>query len=869
MNIELNKNGINHNGFPGISPRIKYLRNSDPSASFYFKRQRLNDLFMEAAAYPVTMVCAGAGYGKTSSVYDFVEEYKVSTAWMQLSDRDNVGGRFWENFIHTIAQVNYPFVKAAEALGFPDTEDKFFQYQSLIKKHLSPIEKRILVLDDLHVLEDRQVIRFIELLIKNLSAGTSVIIISRSTPRVNISGLISQGDVFSVSEVDLCFTENELTQYLRQLEINPRIESIKEIMNDTGGWVFAINLIARYYQKAPGYGGYLRSAMRLNIFRLMETEVWNGISEKLKRFLVQLSLIEHLSFELIELLAEGDKSLIREMEKQSVYIRMDSYINAYVLHHLFLEFLSTKQDLLTEEKKLETYGIAGQWCNNNGFKIDALSYYEKAGNYEMIINILYAMPLQMPYDIARFCVDIFDRAPLEAYDTVNYLAVTHVRCSMRMGLWHKAIELAEYYEKKFLKLPENNKFRTVSLAGLYFILSYLRNFLCLNDNIFDFDLYLEKFSKCQDLAEALKTHSCRIRLLGPWANANGSAEKGKPGEYIEAVSRASLYMPKLFFGFMGGEEELVKGELLFFQGSLDEAEALLKLAAIKARDNRQYEIFHRTQIYLMRLSAAQGNFIKAEQAVKELKDQLGESEYANRYVNYDIAFTIYCFLTGSIDNIPEWLKWDFTPYRHASFVENLENQVKTRYFYRTKNFPPLLAYIEEMKHRESFLYGRISLLALEACVFYQIKEKERAFSSLIEAYNEASPNDLIMSFIELGKDMRTLISSFIREKGDHSDKIPLSWLELAGRKAASYAKRQAAAAEEYRRSNKAEGTIVLSPREMDILKDLSHGLSRAEMAVNHKLSINTVKMVVNNIYSKLGAENAADLIRIAMERKII
>jgi len=63
--------------------------------------------------------------------------------------------------------------------------------------------------------------------------------------------------------------------------------------------------------------------------------------------------------------------------------------------------------------------------------------------------------------------------------------------------------------------------------------------------------------------------------------------------------------------------------------------------------------------------------------------------------------------------------------------------------------------------------------------------------------------------------------------------------------------------------------ITLSPRETDILHDLSHGLTRVEIAAGRDLSVNTVKMVINNIYSKLGAENLADLIRIAVKQKMI
>jgi LuxR family maltose regulon positive regulatory protein len=214
----------------------------------------------------------------------------------------------------------------------------------------------------------------------------------------------------------------------------------------------------------------------------------------------------------------------------------------------------------------------------------------------------------------------------------------------------------------------------------------------------------------------------------------------------------------------------------------------------------------------------------------------------------------------------DWLKENFTPYAHAAFIENSGNQVKARYYFLTRDYPPLLSYIHEMKQRESYLFGRLEMLAIEACVHYKMKDKVAAFAVLQEAYEAASPNEIVMPFIELGKDMRTLTSAALKES---KCPIPKPWLENIYRKSASYAKHQAHVAAEFGQTHRITGNIPISPREADILADLSHGLSRAEIAANRNLSVNTVKMVIGNIYSKLGAENLADLIRIATERKMI
>ena len=147
-----------------------------------------------------------------------------------------------------------------------------------------------------------------------------------------------------------------------------------------------------------------------------------------------------------------------------------------------------------------------------------------------------------------------------------------------------------------------------------------------------------------------------------------------------------------------------------------------------------------------------------------------------------------------------------------------------------------------------------------------MKDKRKAFAAFEEAYLAASPNGIVMPFIELGKDMRTLTSAALRE---HRGNIPKPWLENAGRKSTTYAKRQAHVITEYKQANRIIDDITITPREAEILADLSHGLTRVDIAASRNLSVNTVKMVIKNVYYKLGAENLADLIRIAVERKMI
>ena len=829
----------------------------------HFIRQRINSLLSRAAEKSLVVVCAGMGYGKTRAVSEFARESKTPTAWIQLSEFDNNGAMFWKNYVSAIAIIDELYAEELIKIGFPDNEDKQRRFKNARYSEKLKNSKHLIVLDDFHIIKDHAVICFIERAIYNLPSNFSFIIICRTFPQLNILSLEIKNMVHQIQEDDLNFTETELVQYLKAQRLPIETQYLHEIYQDTKGWAFSVSLIARSLRKSPLYWGYVRSAMKSSIFKLIETEVWDTASEHLKRFWVRISLIEHFSADLMSLLC-NDNNIITEFRQQSAYVRFDSYANTFLIHHLFIDYLRAKQDILDDDEVRVTYKTTGDWCKQNGFTIDAMNYYEKIGDYESIVSIFDELSAFVPNDIALKALEIFERAPEETCDLVKFFATKHLRIVMCLGRFEEALELAERYEKRFIQLPEDNVFRNHALSGVYYCWGCIRANMSTIDDCYDFDAYFAKMNECLRKSP-LKPNQFINIPIGPWVSLVGAAKQGAPQKYVESLTRAVKHASSCLGTGMTGEDDLCYGELKFYQGDLATAEAYFDKAVEHSQKQGQCEVVHRALFYIERIAFSQGNREKVENALMDMKTRLNKKEYPLRFISYDIAISWYYYYLRQPEMVRGWLKDKFTPYIRASFIENFENQMKARYHYLVKNYSPLLDYVEDMKRRESILYGRVEMLTLEACALYQLKDRKGAFATLREAYETASPNNILMPFIELGKDMRSLITVALR---DEVCRIPQAWLKNLNHKSHFYARNQAQFISDYVKHNGANEDKVFSSMETEFLNDLYNGLSKNEIAAKHGLSINTVKMVTKSIYEKLNAHSIADVIRFVAERNL-
>jgi LuxR family maltose regulon positive regulatory protein len=676
----------------------------------------------------------------------------------------------------------------------------------------------------------------------------------------------AKGILARMDEENIRFTREEMLEYFNEQGISVTPLTADAIYKDTEGWIFALYLAGRSIQNS-GDVNYIPQAMHDNIFKLIEKEIVSTVSPGLRKFLICLTLVEHLHSDM--LLEIGTAKIIAEMESLGSYITKDIYANTYHIHPLLVEYLRGMQAEISEDEKKEIYLKAARWCLANNQKVAAINYSVLAGDYEELFRIIYTLPMLLPRDTATMLLEIMNNIPESIYheNTVSYIVRT--RLFIILGM----LDEAELELKTIIKKLEAEVSKTASpsasinvnmartLQGCWNNLG----FLCfIRANISGDYSFTEFFKKAYDyflICKYTPIPPISVLNIGTFICRVNSIEKGEMEKFTEALALAVPYMASSMGGCAWGFNELAVAELAIYRGELNAAEEWSIKAVKKAREKDQYEIENRALFFLLRIALARGS--ETEEIIKQMEAQLDKPNYVNRSAFHDIIMGWYYIQTGSFQRVALWLKNNFEESDLNSHVQGLETLIKVRYHIAAGEYSAAMAAIQIQARLGDFVLGRIGLKVLEAVCRYKNGDKAESFTVLKEAWDMAEPNGFMMPFTEQGKDMRTLVSAALENGKTGMKQKALEQIRLS---ASAYAKKLAIIQRHLGTAKSHAGLAdELSKRELEVLINMSQGLTGEEIAQDTGLSFNTVKSIIKRIYCKLGALNRVDALRIAGE----
>ena len=212
-------------------------------------RPRLSALLEESLKYPLTLVSAPAGFGKTMLLSAWAQSQLASNllvAWVSLDEEDNDPELFWTYVLSALSdQQPERFTSLFKYLQSPQAPPLMSVLTKLINLVLDSQEHFALILDDYHVISEQQVHTTLAYVIEHLPDQLRIILATRADPPLPLALLRARNQVLEVRTDQLRCTAEETGAFFKEvMGIQLPDETIDLVTARTEGWLVGLQLLA-------------------------------------------------------------------------------------------------------------------------------------------------------------------------------------------------------------------------------------------------------------------------------------------------------------------------------------------------------------------------------------------------------------------------------------------------------------------------------------------------------------------------------------------------------------------------------------------------------------------------------------------------
>jgi ATP/maltotriose-dependent transcriptional regulator MalT len=364
--------------------RIKLLPPRRPVGSV--TRPELESRLEWAADLPLTLVIAHAGYGKTTLLSAWAAKTPRSVAWLSLDSSDRGLRQFTATVLAAIRFVAPGAAPSMDDLlaGQRELRPDLIA-QVLVDDLIDLPEDLVLVLDDLHSVQDDEVAALLAAVLQFPSPRLRLVIGSREWPAgLPVERLIALGQAFVITEDDLRFG----LESTRELLPDGSPLTAEDVLARTQGWAAGVRALA-----------LTRSAdvpLPKSVRAYLAADVLVGLPSDMIGLLRSVSVVERVSPSLAVAMSEGavteDEAarLLGLAERRGLFVtRLDEAGTQWKIHPLLRDVLN--EDLLREGGPpllQRSNELASRWMAGNGMMAEAVDHALAAGMPDLAAEMI-------------------------------------------------------------------------------------------------------------------------------------------------------------------------------------------------------------------------------------------------------------------------------------------------------------------------------------------------------------------------------------------------------------------------------------------------------------------------------------------------
>ncbi|MDX9990424.1 MAG: BTAD domain-containing putative transcriptional regulator [Anaerolineales bacterium] len=379
-----------------LTPVLRTKIIPPPQNANTLSRPRLRDTLRESFDHRLTLLQAGAGYGKSTALADFAQASQ-GVVWYQVLPEDNDPLVFLLHLNHAIriAFPDLPDLPLDQLENWDGTRGPL-PWKTIVDQILNtfsghPESPGLFIIDDSHLVTMAgEIPHLLDRLIGRAPAHLHTLLSGRPTLSLpSLTHWRARGEVLIIEQSALAFTGQEISDlfaghYLLELSA----AEIQTLLRYTEGWAIALQLIWQNIRRQPDWEFPLhpQDSSLESLFDILTREVLEQQPEDVQEFLLITASLRELDPPACDALrgARDSAAMLAYLQRQDLFITQSGGgILRY--HPIFHDFL--RQQASPEQRQAWRQSAAAYFLKQNNPEA-ALYHLLEAGEWNQMADVL-------------------------------------------------------------------------------------------------------------------------------------------------------------------------------------------------------------------------------------------------------------------------------------------------------------------------------------------------------------------------------------------------------------------------------------------------------------------------------------------------
>ena len=330
----------------------------------------------------VALVVAPPGYGKTTLVSEMTTAAERPFVWLTITEEDNDPSALLAYVALALDSVEPLDPRTFSALAMSQADLASIRLPRLGNVLANRSLPFLLVLDDVHLVQDPRSIQLIEVLADDMPPGSHLVLAGRSDPPFSFSRMRATGGLLRIGAEELAMDEDEAGALLGQAEVQVDRPALESLVLRTEGWPAGLYLAAIALRESldPTASAERFAGDDRVVADYLHDEALRSFPDRLRDFMIRSSVLDRLSARVCDAVLESADSAQRldELEASNLFlVPLDRRGEWYRYHHLFRDMLQGELHRLDPMIETALNTRASTWWEEHG-DIDGALHHARA-----------------------------------------------------------------------------------------------------------------------------------------------------------------------------------------------------------------------------------------------------------------------------------------------------------------------------------------------------------------------------------------------------------------------------------------------------------------------------------------------------------